>query len=323
MRTLLFRRLAPLLALLAVVATACGTVDSPALTINGEEVSVESVQDELKTIRENRAYRDALEQAYEVELGGQGKGTFSSAFTAQVLSLQVYYELLEQALADQGATLSDANIEEARQIVEQQLTSLGEGVLKRFPKKYRDRLARQEAIVALAAEEAAKSAGSGEVELACVSHILITTEARPEAEAKRIIDEIKAEIAGGADFAAVAQARTEDPGSKESGGDLDCGPAGRFVPEFDEAAFSQPVGEVGDPVKTDFGYHLILVSSRELGEDPAGGDDQAALNAFVSEVVCDEDAEVDVNPRYGRWDRSPCDEGGLASVTPPRTVGGE
>ena len=323
MRTLLLQRLAPLLALLALAATSCGTVDSPALSVNGEEISVDAVQEELKIIRENRAYREALEQAYQTELAGEGKGTFSAAFTAQVLSLQVYYELLEQALADEGARLTDADIEEARETVEQQLSSLGEGVLDRFPKKYRDRLARQEAVVAVAAEHAAGNAESEEVELACVSHILITTEARPEAEAKRLIDEIKAEIGAGADFAEVARARSEDPGSKEAGGDLGCGPAGRFVPEFDDAAFSQPVGEVGEPVKTDFGYHLLLVTSRELGEDPAGADGQAALNEFVSEVVCDDDAEIDVNPRYGRWDRSPCDEGGLASVTPPRTVGGE
>lgn len=314
MRTLPFRRLAPLFALVALILTACAAVESPAASVNGEEISIESLQDELKVIRGNEAYRAALEQAYGTELAGAGTGTFSAAFTAQVLSLQVYYELLEQALADRGVRVTDDDVEEARGTVEEQVASLGEGVLEEFPDAYRDRLARQEAVINLAVEEAAK-----EVEVACVSHILITTENRSEDEARQLIESLEAQLEAGADFAEVAREHSEDPGSGAQGGDLGCGPAGRFVPEFDDAAFSQEVGEVGEVVQTDFGFHLVLVTSRETGGDVGDQAAQEALNAFVIEVICGEDADVDVNPRFGRWDRSLCEQGQLATVTAPRT----
>ena len=84
-----------------------------------------------------------------------------------------------------------------------------------------------------------------------------------EAEALQKAKDLKAKIAAGAKFAEVAQAESDDVGSGANGGDLGAFAKGRMVPEFEKVAFSQPVGQVGDPVKTQFGYHLILVEKRE------------------------------------------------------------
>src|SRR4051794_15872178 len=100
MRRLPFRRLAPLAILLmaALALSACNSVgESPAATVNGHDISADTVRSELRTIRENRAYRDALERSYQMTLAGESKGTFDSSFTAQVLSLRIYYALVEQS----------------------------------------------------------------------------------------------------------------------------------------------------------------------------------------------------------------------------------
>jgi hypothetical protein len=337
MRSPRLRRLAPLLVLTALAVSACSTIaDPPAASVNGTRISDRSIQDELETVRENEAYRQALEQSYGASLGGTGRGTFDATFVAQLLSLRVYYELLEQNLAERGIEVTDAQVREARELIEQQIQGLGDDVLEGFPEEYRERLGRQQALVEAAGEAVAAEGQSPEeyfrenrdqfVE-ACVSHILVATGDDPEA-ARREAEALKARIDAGEDFAEVARAESEDPGSAEQGGDLDCGPPGRFVAEFDDVAFEAPVGQVTDPVETSFGFHLILVASREIPEfeDVAaqveqqlrqGG--QEALNQFLVELTCDEDADIDINPRYGSWDRSACEGAGfgLARVAPP------
>ena len=74
---------------------------------------------------------------------------------------------------------------------------------------------------------------------------------------------LRARILAGEDFAAVAKAESDDTQSGANGGDLDEVGHGQMVAPFDEAAFSQKPGQVGEPVKTQFGYHLILVEKHE------------------------------------------------------------
>ena len=75
-------------------------------------------------------------------------------------------------------------------------------------------------------------------------------------------ERLRAELAGGADFAEVAKRASADPGSKENGGDLGTFGRGQMVPAFEAAAFALPVGEVSQPVATPFGYHLIQVQEK-------------------------------------------------------------
>jgi peptidyl-prolyl cis-trans isomerase C len=84
-------------------------------------------------------------------------------------------------------------------------------------------------------------------------HILVKTQAQCES--------LKKEIEGGMDFAQAAKQHSQCP-SGRSGGDLgEFGP-GQMVAEFDKVVFSAAVGTVQGPVKTQFGYHLIEVTSR-------------------------------------------------------------
>ncbi len=98
-------------------------------------------------------------------------------------------------------------------------------------------------------EQFKASMGSNEYK---VRHILVDK----EDEAKAIIDQLNK----GADFAKLAKEKSKDPGSKDNGGDLDWGPAGRYVKPFADAVTSLKKGETTKtPVKTDFGYHVIQV----------------------------------------------------------------
>ena len=74
-------------------------------------------------------------------------------------------------------------------------------------------------------------------------------------------DALKTKIDGGADFAALAREHSRCPSGKE-GGDLGEFSPGQMVPEFDEVVFSAEIGKTHGPVKTDFGYHLIEITSR-------------------------------------------------------------
>src|SRR5262249_4615843 len=84
-----------------------------------------------------------------------------------------------------------------------------------------------------------------------------------EEEALAKVTAIRARLVAGEDFATVAKAESDDAGSGANGGELDFFNHGQMVAPFDKAAFAAPVGQVTEPVKSQFGYHLILVEKHE------------------------------------------------------------
>jgi peptidyl-prolyl cis-trans isomerase D len=89
------------------------------------------------------------------------------------------------------------------------------------------------------------------------SHILLKTEGKDEAAVRARADELLKQARGGADFAALAKANSEDEGSAVNGGDLNYFGRGQMVPEFETAAFALKTGDISDVVKTPFGFHII------------------------------------------------------------------
>jgi parvulin-like peptidyl-prolyl isomerase/putative cell wall-binding protein len=105
-------------------------------------------------------------------------------------------------------------------------------------------------------------------------HILVKT----EDEAKAMITQLEA----GADFAQLAKDNSIEPGAKQSGGDLGTFTKGKMVPEFETAAFAQEVGKFSiTPVKTAFGYHVILVEAHTAAVEP----DYTKVKAQVEQDV--------------------------------------
>jgi len=82
-------------------------------------------------------------------------------------------------------------------------------------------------------------------------------------EALAKAQDIRKKLAAGEDFAKLAEAESDDTESGKKGGSLGTFKKGSMVPQFEEVAFKLPVGEVSEPVKTQFGYHIIKVDSRE------------------------------------------------------------
>jgi len=97
------------------------------------------------------------------------------------------------------------------------------------------------------------------------SHILLNTGGKDEAAVRKQAEDLLAKIKGGADFAELAKKYSEDPGSKEKGGDLDYFPRGQMVPEFEKTAFELKPGQVSELVKTQYGFHIIKVVDKQAG----------------------------------------------------------
>lgn len=89
---------------------------------------------------------------------------------------------------------------------------------------------------------------------ASARHILVATEEE--------CNKLKEEISGGADFAELARVHSKCPSGAEGGALGEFGP-GQMVKEFDEVVFSAELNKVQGPVKTQFGYHLLEVTSRK------------------------------------------------------------
>lgn len=92
-------------------------------------------------------------------------------------------------------------------------------------------------------------------------HILVETEDKAK--------ELKEKIKGGADFSVVAKENSKDPGSKDDGGNLGYFGHGQMVPQFEEVVFKLAKGDVSDPVKTQFGWHLIKIEDKRMKGPPA------------------------------------------------------
>jgi peptidyl-prolyl cis-trans isomerase C len=104
-------------------------------------------------------------------------------------------------------------------------------------------------------------------------HILVPT----EDEAKAILAQLK----GGADFAALAKEKSKDPGAAE-GGDLGYFTKDQMVPEFAAVAFKLDKGQLSDPVKTQFGWHIIKVEDKRIKPTPAFEQVKPQIDNYVA-----------------------------------------
>jgi foldase protein PrsA len=125
----------------------------------------------------------------------------------------------------------------------------------------------------------------GEAEQVKASHILVEDEATAK--------EIKQKLVDGADFAELAREYSTDEGSKENGGELGYFPRGTMVTEFEDVAFSLPVNEISEPVKSDYGYHIIKVEEKKEAKEANFDDSMAAIR----ETLIDEKMESE----YTSW----------------------
>lgn len=150
-------------------------------------------------------------------------------------------------------------------------------------------------------------------EMVRARHILVRVgKDAPEEDKKKARDkigDILKKIKAGEDFAKLATEFSDDPGSKNKGGDLGFFPKGRMAPEFENAAFSMKPGEVSDIVETPFGFHIIKVEEKKesilqpyekvkdkVKEKVFNDFRKARVDEFVEKAMKDAAVELNLDP---------------------------
>ncbi len=131
------------------------------------------------------------------------------------------------------------------------------------------------------------------------SHILLSfpqnadaaAKAQVRAKAEAVLKDVKA----GKDFAALAKAHSQDPGSAANGGDLGLFPQGQMVGPFNDAAFSLAVGATSELVETQFGYHIIRVVEKQPARDVSLDEVRGELVQFLEQQNRQQQTEAFVN----------------------------
>jgi len=126
-----------------------------------------------------------------------------------------------------------------------------------------------------------------------LNYVLFSTDPTPEDSAKlyKLAEEIKAEAMAGEDFAKLADEYSEDPSVRNNHGDLGYFERGRMVKEFSDAAFSLKPGEIGGPVKTQFGLHIIKVHDKKVVNGQEQVHASHILLKFTASALTIEDAQ--------------------------------
>ena len=305
------RFLVCLVALLGVVAAACGTLQPYALIVNGSRIPQRDLDNELKAIRGNGRYLDAIDPSRR-QILGSGNGTFNANFTAFVLNQDLDYQLVHNELGKRKLNVTPADLDQAKNVVIQQVN--GQDTYNAFPKWYQDKLQRRFAEVIVLNRALTPPVDEGQAmayynshqdqfQQACASHILVDT---PQAAG-----DIEGRLAKGEDFASVAKSASKDTASGQKGGDVGCFlKTSQLVPEFLTAAFSQPVGQVGQPVQSQFGYHVIKVTSRDVlpydqakqqAQQAMGQSNGSQLKQWLTDAL--KKAKVKMNPKFGTFNK--------------------
>ncbi len=96
-------------------------------------------------------------------------------------------------------------------------------------------------------------------------------------------DDVLKQVRAGGDFAALAKKYSDDPGSKAEGGELGWTHRGQFVAEYDNVAFNQNVGQVSEPVKSQFGFHIIQTEDKHVAGVKPLAEVQGSIENFIKQ----------------------------------------
>lgn len=284
---------------LAVALSACGTFDAndAAATVGDGEVSRDSLESVLDGLAQNA---DVVGLTYD-------EVTRSTPQGRQVLSVMVQREVIRQFLAEHGESITDADREQVSGGISESDPFFD------LPADVQELILDSEAARAALARVPAPDAAELErrynedprsLGVFCVRHILSDTEADAEA--------VRAELEAGADFAELAASRSTDPTAADNGGAIE-GPTGacmaateadqRLDATFVAGASEARPGTFTAPIETSFGWHVVeAVPYDEAAEslDALFGQNAGSLllNGYFRSI------DIDVDPRYGVWNRA-------------------
>jgi foldase protein PrsA len=178
-------------------------------------------------------------------------------------------EAFNEALASSGSSLDSVKANIKSYLLTEKLlkdrVSITDDQIKEYFEANKDTFAQQEQVEA--------------------SHILV--------EDEKTAEEVKAKLDDGGDFAELAKEYSTDTSNAESGGELGYFGKGEMVTEFDDQAFAMKKGEISDPVKTEFGYHIIKVTDKKEAKEAVLADHKDE----IKDILFDQALQTE----YGTW----------------------
>ncbi|MDQ4025492.1 MAG: peptidylprolyl isomerase [Actinomycetota bacterium] len=313
-------RKALLAAAVLLAAPACGNLlDPAAAVVYGEKIPMDEVQALVDDYVRSPSFKQLAKQG--------DAGALKREYEQGRLTALILRAVLTPAAEERGIEVTDEEI--AQEIDRIKADFENESQFEEALKEQRltfaeleeivqDQLLEEELQAAVVADAAPSEdelrayyeANLQEFELTRSQHILVAKQGLAERLARRL--EVAPEGKAGKLFAKLARKHSRDPSAAENGGDLGFQPPGSFVEPFENAAAELAVGEVSDPVQTEFGWHVIRVRARRtatfeqarprIEAQLAEASQDEAWSEFLRDLF--EEADVKVNPRYGVWDES-------------------
>ena len=241
--------------------------------VNGKDITEGEVQKVMRLFKKQMGARvppDQMEAAL-------------PKIRERIVEELVMRQIMLAEVAKQGVSLSDTEFAEIKGELAEELppgttlesymaeTGTTEAEMREQMAVRKMIMAKAEALAKPTDEEIQKfydenKEGFAQGESVTASHILIKVDPTDDDAAKAAkrarIEDLRKQALEGADFAELAKANSDCP-SASSGGDLGTFGKGQMVPEFEDAAFSQPTGSVGEVVETQFGFHIIKVTDHQ------------------------------------------------------------
>ena len=301
------RRLVPFLVLLLLPACS-DLLTTAAATVDGRKIEEDRFVRELDFLLADPRFAQQLAPGKEGELQRKELARQYLTFLIHQQVVQVYAEehdvevegqdvdaLLEQQIAELGGPqafegllrTANASVSDVRSLLSEQILreSVAEAVVEEQLTESQLRQTYEERAL--------------EFSQVHVAHILVET----EEEARDILEQATPQT-----FAELAEKHSFDTGSAPNGGDLGVQRPADLVQPFADATLEIPVGEIGGPIQTEFGWHLIHVIERQT--QPFESVRESLLQELRGRVFTDwlieqvQEAEIRVNPRYGYFDEA-------------------
>ena len=278
-------RLILAMAAAAVTLAACGA-DVPAgavATVNGVDIPREQLETWVRQATTTNPELDPV------------------ALQADLLSRIVQRAIIQSAVDELGLVRDDALIDEVRDAVLEQVGGASQFAVTLSNIGYTVDFFDQVFLVTEANIDTIvlSIVGDRAQETRTARHILVET-AEEADEVYRLLTE------EGADFAELAEERSQDPGSAINGGELGARERGSYVPEFEEAVWSSQLDVVLEPVASQFGFHIIEVIAEERRSvtQLSAIERRRLVFAELDEILAGalERAVVVVDPSIGEWD---------------------